>query len=455
MKTLLSPIAGSLFALAFGAALTSAFGASYTWDSDANATIGTPAASTPGSGTWNYVNANWNLAGSAGSDSTWVDGSDAVFAGSDGSYAITVGSALTVNNITFSNSGYTLSAASVLKLTGNTANNLVTVASGATATIGNNVTFTSSVGAVVMSLAGTTAPGGTAGTLIIDNGGKVSAGFGGAGNSILYIGSTANTALKATTVQVNTGGTILGEGAVVANGLLKVEGGSVTSSLGNIVIGNFADANMPTSAVLTIDSGTVTVGNTSNGVRFGTVANTANTGGTLNLNGGTLTTGKIYSGGTSNSSTVNFNGGTLKAATNNTGFLSSTLINNAIVKAGGAIIDTNTFNVTISKALTHDTSLGGTADGGLTKISTGTLTLSGNNTYTGATTISGGTLALGAANRIADSSNLVMSGGTFATGGFSETLGTLTLSANSVIDLGSGTSALVFANSSGTPWGTS
>jgi hypothetical protein len=48
-----------------------------------------------------------------------------------------------------------------------------------------------------------------------------------------------------------------------------------------------------------------------------------------------------------------------------------------------------------------------------------------------------------------------MAGGKFDTRGFSETLGTLTLSATSVIDLGAGTSALVFADSSGTTWGTS
>jgi len=448
-----------LFVAAFGfAAHTGAFGASYTWDSDANATTGTPVASTPGSGTWNATNTNWNLAGSAGSDVAWVSGADAVFAGSDGTYAITVGSALTVNNITFSNSGYTLSAASALNLSGNAGNNLVTVATGATATIGNKVAFTSGFNGAIISLIGTAAAGGTAGTLIIDNGGTVSATT---GASIVYIGSNSQTVgtIRATTVQVNAGGTISSNASVVANGLLRVAGGTVTASTGIVAIGNYVDGtSMPTSAILTIDSGNVTVSTAGSGVRFGTSGSQANSGGTLNLNGGTLTAGRIYSGGTSNSSTVNFNGGTLKAnAANATDFLGTTAIpiKNAIVKSGGAVIDTNTFDVTVFTALTHDTGLGGTADGGLTKNSTGTLTLSGNNTYTGATTISGGTLALGAANRIADTSNLVMSGGTFATGGFGETLGTLTLSATSFIDLGSGTSALVFADSSGTTWGTS
>jgi fibronectin-binding autotransporter adhesin len=67
--------------------------------------------------------------------------------------------------------------------------------------------------------------------------------------------------------------------------------------------------------------------------------------------------------------------------------------------------------------------------------------------------INQGTLLLGGDNRINDTANMSLGPGTFATGGYSETLGLLTLTANSTLDLGSGdTSFLNFGNSSSQPW---
>ena len=75
----------------------------------------------------------------------------------------------------------------------------------------------------------------------------------------------------------------------------------------------------------------------------------------------------------------------------------------------------------------------------------GTWTLAGNNLYTGATVVNAGTLALGASDRIHNASALTLAGGTFATGGFNETIGALNLTENSTLDFGIGVSTLSLA----------
>ncbi|MEQ1850663.1 MAG: autotransporter-associated beta strand repeat-containing protein [Chthoniobacteraceae bacterium] len=50
--------------------------------------------------------------------------------------------------------------------------------------------------------------------------------------------------------------------------------------------------------------------------------------------------------------------------------------------------------------------------------------------------LTGGTLILGGANKIADTTDVVLAGGTLRTGGFSDRLGAMTLSADSTIDFG-------------------
>ncbi len=99
---------------------------------------------------------------------------------------------------------------------------------------------------------------------------------------------------------------------------------------------------------------------------------------------------------------VNFNGGTLRAAAS---FSTARTIS---LLAGGGIIDTNGFNLTLSGRIINS--------GGLTKAGLGTLVLSGANTYTGGTTLNGGTISVSADNNLgAASGGLTFNGGTLQT----------------------------------------
>jgi fibronectin-binding autotransporter adhesin len=86
--------------------------------------------------------------------------------------------------------------------------------------------------------------------------------------------------------------------------------------------------------------------------------------------------------------TLYFNGGTLQATADSTNYIVG--VANLYVQTGGAKIDTNGHNITIASGLWSGTS----PDGGLTKVGSGNLTLSGNNYYTGPTVVSNGSLII-------------------------------------------------------------
>jgi autotransporter-associated beta strand protein len=133
----------------------------------------------------------------------------------------------------------------------------------------------------------------------------------------------------------------------------------------------------------------------------------------------------------------------IKQITNSSATTKTLTINNA---SANTFTNTNTINQVL---------IAGNLN--LNKTGTGTLTLTGGagtgqNTYTGSTTIAAGTLALGIADRLPDATTIILSGGTFSTGGFNETVGALNMTASSTINLGTAASILHFANSSAQSW---
>jgi fibronectin-binding autotransporter adhesin len=212
-------------------------------------------------------------------------------------------------------------------------------------------------------------------------GGVINQSAGTLSTSLLSVGAGASGTFNLS------GGTFT-PGAVVyiaagTQGTMTQTGGTVEGSPATMFVGYGATGTYSigsSGSLLKINN--IAIGNSNNGSGSGN--------GTVNLNGGTIQTGSITKGD-SGTSTFNFNGGTLKASVdNNSTFFYG--LNTAEVFAGGAVIDTNGHNVTISQALLHAFLTDGS---GLTKNGSGILTLTAVETYTGTTTANSGSLILG------------------------------------------------------------
>lgn len=303
-----------------------------------------------------------------------------------------------------------------------------------------------------------------------------------AGGSTLTLGNTtnnlANLNITAGTVSFLTNATVGGL-AGSGGGQLNVAGGTLTVNTGTN--SSFAQTISGAGSLIKSGSGTLALSGSSS-YSGGTTLSA----GTLRVAGSSaLGTGFVTQ--TSGSSLLQFsNAGTVAndmsvynvafAAGNNTLSGSLTLNNTTYDTAAGT---TNTLSGTLS------------GSGGITKTGDGVLVVSGttNNTFTGNTDVQAGTLVLdktagvtaisstntanglriaagaavqlAASDQINDAVGMDLDGGTFITGtstaGFSETVGTLTLSSSSIIDFGSwedgaGLRDLNFADSSSIAW---
>jgi len=462
---------------AFASLAPSVHAAALTWDT----TIAADATITAGNGTWTNGAGNWgNGTTSVGINWNNATPDSATFAGTAGTYVVTLGGAISSGSLTFNASGYTLSAPSAQTITSTGNTNL---ASGVTATIGSNATITKAANDLI------TTTSGTGGTFNVGASGGTSTGAQYVTTLTGSTGARTTTINARTVVNVNFGGYFGQSTATVYNTLVNPNGTSIVigndANGGSLVVkagGTITNGNNQAfilggaatgSGTLTIDGGQVNAGTittgllgaapvqaTYAGLRFGSGTMTSGTR-TTNLNGGTLTVGQIYASsatvGTSNN-TFNFNGGTLQASISNPTFMASGVVTTANVRAGGAKIDTNSFNVTVGQALVHEAALGGTVDGGLTKSGAGTLTLTNTNTYTGATLVNGGTLSLGnTTGTINNSSGITIDGSgakflqTNTTTAVSPTVtltqGTLTGSGTvNTVNVGAGTGGIISNN---------
>jgi autotransporter-associated beta strand protein len=169
--------------------------------------------------------------------------------------------------------------------------------------------------------------------------------------------------------------------------------------------------------------------------------------GATTIAGGTL----LLSGtGTLGTSAISISSGTLdlggKSLTNTLGSLTGGALSNGTLTNNAGNYDLQNGSVSAVLAGTN----------GVNKTTSGTVTLTGANTYTGTTTVSSGTLQAAAANALGGTTNIDVNGGSLlvavanavnsnaninlgggtlaVSGNFNQNVGALTLSANSTID---------------------
>ena len=154
------------------------------------------------------------------------------------------------------------------------------------------------------------------------------------------------------------------------------------------------------------------------------------------------------------------NGGALRNVTGNTSAYGGAIT----ISGGGARINSDGVNLPLASNLVtsafNDATIGGSGNttvsgvisgaGNLIKVDSGTLTLSGANTYSGETMINGGKLALGAHNVLTGKS-VTLNNGTLDAGAYTNTLSTLKVAGSAAIVMSPG-AVLAFADSRAIAW---
>ncbi len=348
---------------------------------------------------------------------------------------ITVNNAIIVNNPGGNGGNLTLDAGRSILLNASITTdngNLILIANDALAS--GVVDGQRDPGAAVLSMAAGTTIDAGAGTVTIDL-------RDGAGKTNRTSGAITLAAITAQTVSVtNRGPTAASDvilGTITATGTVNLSatgaiGKTSTSAVNVNAVSLVASASSSIDLNLNVRNLNATTTNSPITLsEFGTVlVNGLNAGsGTVTLNLGVFNLGSASVLATAAPVVVN-----APAELNLNGF---SLTIGSLAGSGNVVLDTSTL---ATGGANTSTTFSGVlrGSGGLIKQGTGTLILSGANTYTGPTTINQGTLQLGAAERLADSTAVTVAGGAvFNLNSFNETVGSLA-GAGSVV-LGNGT----------------
>lgn len=421
-------------------------------DSDGAATTSTGAVSAVN---WETALSVWRNGSSTGTLQTWSNSGDgfgvydANLSGTAGTVTLTA--PITLGNLTIGTTGYTIAgtatnrltfSGSAVSITSTTANNRISAP--ITTDVGSQLTLTGSPANTALILSGAN---NIQGSVVLTGSGKVSL-----QNASALAGATSVTVGTDSGLEVNGSGLSISGISVILNGNLSStnSGGSAlqgTSTNINNATGWGGDITLATSssigARLTVftASGSITGGsgsslliNNETGVYGGGVVKLSGTNtffgtsvltGTLNLaNQNAMQNSTLQMSGTANvaanvifDSSVAGNAFTLGGLSTSTpsstgaGFNISLLNNNGVPAAITLSVGNNNASTTYSAVLS------GTG-GALTKIGTGTLTLSGSNTYSGVTTVTSGKLSIASTGTINNTSGVTI--GTASTAATSE-----------------------------------
>ena len=263
---------------------------------------------------------------------------------------------------------------------------------------------------------------------------------------------TGTTTLTSGTLQVGSGGS-LGGGNYAEN----------ITNTGTIILGS--NSNQTLSGVIS-GSGAIT----KNGTGTLTLAGSNTHSGNITINTGTVVIGHANAAGTGK---IFQTSGTSLLKIDTTGTISNNMSVYKVQAAqsatlsGDITVNNAEWDVNTSTTLTISGDIDGT--GGVTKNGNGTLVLSGNNTCTAPTVVNAGTLEAASANALGANNTVQINGGTLLvvaddaledknitlstntiglkfSGTYNGSIGNLTLSANSVLDLGGGSVIARFAS---------
>lgn len=433
--------------------------ANLSWDQTGGGALG-------GTGAWDTTTGNW---WDGASDVPWsvntISGDTAVFGGTAGT--ATLGTNINALGLTFNTTGYTI-AGSTFTLAlgsgginaGGLASGTVTISGGGTTGVSLGAAQTWTVGSGA-TLAVSSAVGGAgtltkagAGTLTLSGANTYGGGTVLNAGTLLIQGSSTPTSGTVTSGPLGTGsltlnggtfGFVAGASYTVANNV-SVTGATniqVATGTNEVLNGNWSGSGNLT-LVANGSTGQWQFGGDNSGYTGTFTQNNGNTSLAFNnAAAGSAGAAWIFNNATNQRTRLNFGTGTVNfGSMAGNGSIANVFASGMSTVSVGALNTNTTFSGV----------LGGSTGGqgqniALLKVGTGTLTLSGANTFTGGTTISTGTLALGSATTLQSATGSVtVNGGTLSSTVASTTVGgNLILSGGSLTANGSGAGTFVLA----------